>query len=197
MRSDIASHGDLRAIKSLCIRIAVLHLVAVMAVACESTATSPSTPSGPAAPPAFNIQGTWQGQYREIRCQSSTCPVCCTSRGKTLRQRELQLRVTQAGSVVSGRWEEELLEFQGVLRGDISGQVSGIGVSLGGLLYPAAAVAAPVPPAQEPWTLKEFIGQLSDDGTAIRGSFVLASLDWRGRETMRLVNDITSLNRVR
>lgn len=163
---------------------------------CERPVTEPSPTLAPAAAPGFDMTGIWEGQYLETACQSTTCPVCCSSRGKTERRQTLRVTVTQDTGALTGMWDEVPQEFTGTLRGSVGGRVSGIEVSLGGLLYPVAATISPVPPPREPWTLRSFSAQLNAAGTAISGSFTLVSIDATGREIMQLRNDVVSLTRV-
>lgn len=105
--------------------------------------------------------------------------------------------MSQDGAAVAGTWEEQQHESQGTLRGEISGQISGYVVSLRGSLYPVAALIAPVPLEPVPLTLADFNAQLSGAGTEASGSFVLVEHDATGRESMRLLNNILAMRRVK
>lgn len=54
-------------------------------------------------------------------------PVCCTSRGKTERRRDLTLVITQDSASVTGQWSEaSITAGQGTLAGTFAGTVNGI-----------------------------------------------------------------------
>ena len=178
------------------VRAALILFVGLSVSSCERSVTEPSPTLAPAAPPSFDMTGIWQGQYLETACQSTTCPVCCTSRGKTERRQTIRVTVTQDTGALAGLWDEVPQEFTGTLRGSVGGHVSGTEVTLSGLLYPVAATTSPIAPPPEPWSLRTFSAQLNAAGTAISGSFMLVSIDGSGRETMQIRNDLVSLARV-
>lgn len=174
------------------LRLSILGMLCgVLLAACAGEPTSPTAPTL-TEPPAVNLTGVWQGQYLEVGCQSTTCPVCCTSRGKTERRRDVQLVITQDGAAVTGLWTESPLATQGTLGGSVSGTVSGTAVALSGVLLTSPA---PFPTDAEPWRLVDFMAQTSSPEAPLAGSFSLVSVDASGRETMRLRNDIVTLAR--
>ena len=177
-------------------RLMALLLGGILVSACADAPTSPTGATGSSAPPAVNLTGTWQGQYLEVSCQSTTCLVCCSSRGKTERRRDLQLVITQVGAAVTGLWREAPLETQGTLGGSIGGAVSGTSVALSGTLFAVSATASPVPAEPEPWRLTEFSAQAAGPSAPLAGSFALVAIDASGRETMRIKNDIVTLTRL-
>ena len=175
--------------------IRLLPLTLIMAIwsGCSDAPTAPTAPSTPSLPPAVNLTGTWQGQYVEVGCQSATCPVCCTSRGKVERRRDLTLVMTQDGSTVAGRWTEAPVLGQGTLAGTFSGTVSGTSLTLAGALYIAGAN---LPPETLPYRLTDFTAQTSGPTGPLTGTFQIVAIDTTGRETERLRNDIVALTRV-
>ena len=173
-------------------RWAAIAVTALLPLGCERSVTAPSGPTAQAVPPAVDISGIWQGQYQETACQSVSCPTCCSARAKSdPKPRAVRITITQTGASLSGLYEEPPLETQATFRGSLAGQVAGYDVSLNGFLYPVASF----PTSTEPWTLKEFNAHSDDRGTALSGSFILATVDSNGRETLRLVNDIVALTR--
>ncbi len=86
-------------------RLLSLFLTLALGAACADAPHSPTSPDAPSLPPAVNLTGTWRGQYVEVGCQSATCPVCCTSRGKIERRRGLTLVMTQDAATVTGVWD--------------------------------------------------------------------------------------------
>lgn len=177
-------------------RLLVALLISALGIACTDAPMSPTPPAGPSLPPAVNLTGTWQGQYVEVACQSTTCPVCCTSRGKTERRRDLCLVITQDDAHVTGFWTEAPLEFQGTLGGSFAGTVSGTSVVVAGVLFPVAATTVPFPVDSTPYRLADFSAQAAGPAGPLTGSFFIVTIDASGRETQRLRNDLVSLARV-
>ncbi len=177
------------------VRLLPLFLATALGAACADAPTSPSSPAAPSLPPAVNLTGTWRGQYVEVGCQSTTCPVCCTSRGKIERRRDLTLVMTQDGAVVTGVWTEATVEGQGTLAGTFSGTVSGTSLTLAGALFPARTTGAPQ--SQEPpYRLTDFSAATAGPTGPLTGTFQIVTIDATGRETERLRNDIAGLTRV-
>lgn len=179
--------------RRLTIRLLSLTLLVAVWFGCSDGPTAPTITTSPSLPPEVNLTGTWQGQYVEVGCQSTTCPVCCTSRGKVERRRDLTLVMTQDGATVSGRWTEAPVFGQGTLAGTFSGTVSGRSLTLAGALFVAATN---LPSETLPYRLTEFAAQASGPTGPLTGTFQIVTIDATGRETERLRNDIVGLTRV-
>ncbi len=177
----------------LTFRLLPLTLIVALWFGCSDAPTAPTVATTPSLPPEVNLTGTWQGQYVEVACQSTTCPVCCTSRGKIERRRDLTLVMTQDGATVTGRWTEAPVFGQGTLAGTVSGTVSGRSVTLAGALFNAAP---DLPPETLPYRLTDFTVQTSGPIGPVTGTFQIVTIDATGRETERLRNDIVGLARV-
>lgn len=177
-------------------RLLPLFLTVALGAACAEAPTAPTTPAAPRLPPAFNLTGTWRGQYVEVACISTTCPVCCTSRGKIERRRDLTLVMTQDGAALTGVWTEAPVAGQGTLAGTFSGAVSGTTLTLAGALVPAGANSAP--PSQEPppYRLTDFSAAAAGPAGPLTGTFHIVTIDGTSRETERLRNDLVALTRV-
>lgn len=186
-----ANHGDVNG--RLTIRRLSLTLVVALWFGCSDAPTAPTVATTPSLPSEVNLTGTWQGQYVEVGCQSATCPVCCTSRGKIERRRELTLVMTQDGATVTGRWTEAPVFGQGTLAGTFSGTVGGRSLTLAGALFIAGAN---LPPETLPYRLTDFTAQTSGPTGPLTGTFQIVTIDATGRETERLRNDIVGLTRV-
>lgn len=161
---------------------------------CTEAPTAPTPASAPGLPPAVNLTGTWRGQYVEVACQSTTCPVCCTSRGKTERRRDLTLVITQDSASVTGQWSEAAVTAgQGTLAGTFAGTVSGTSLTLAGALFPAWVA---VPQGTAPYRLTDFAAATEGPSGPLTGTFQIVTIDETGRETERLRNDLLGLTRV-
>lgn len=172
----------------------LLLLTVALGAACADAPTSPTSPATPSLPPAFNLTGTWRGQYVEVGCVSTVCPVCCTSRGKTERRRDLTLVITQDSASVTGQWSEVAVTAgQGTLAGTFAGTVSGTSLTLAGALF-----AAFIPAAQEtaPYRLTDFSAVTAGPAGPLTGTFQIVTINETGRETERLRNDLLGLTRV-
>lgn len=174
----------------------LLLLTVTLGAACADAPTSPTSPAAPSLPPALNLTGTWRGQYVEVGCISTTCPVCCTSRGKVERRRDLTLVMTQDGAVVTGVWGEATLEGSSTLAGTFSGTVSGTSLTLAGALVPAWPAAAQPPQEPPPYRLTDFSAATAGPSGPMTGTFHIVTIDATGRETERLRNDLLGLTRV-
>ena len=161
---------------------------------CTEAPTAPTPPRAPSVPPAFNLTGTWRGQYVEVACVSTVCPVCCTSRGKTERRRDLTLVITQDSASVTGQWSEAAVTAgQGTMAGTFAGTVSGASLTLAGALFPAWI---PTPQGTAPYRLTDFSAVTAGPSGPLTGTFQIVTIDETGRETERLRNDIVGLTRV-
>lgn len=178
------------------VRVLTLALTMAIGASCADAPTSPTRPAAPSLPPAVNLAGTWRGQYVEVACISTTCPVCCTSRGKIERRRDLTLVMTQDGAVVTGVWTEAPIQTQGTLAGSFSGTVSGTSLTLAGALFPARAPGAPPPQEPPPYRLTDFSAATAGPSGPLTGTFHIVTIDATGRETQRLRNDLAGLARV-
>lgn len=172
----------------------LLLLTVALGAACADAPTSPTSPATPSLPPAFNLTGTWRGQYLEVGCISTTCPVCCTSRGKTERRRDLTLVITQDSASVTGQWSEAAVTAgQGTLAGTFAGTVSGTSLTLAGALFPASI---PTPQGTAPYRLTDFSAVTAGPAGPLTGTFQIVTINETGRETERLRNDLLGLTRV-
>ncbi len=177
-------------------RLLSLFLTLALGAACADAPHSPTSPDAPSLPPAVNLTGTWRGQYVEVACISTTCPVCCTSRGKIERRRGLTLVMTQDAATVTGVWAEATVEGSGTLAGTFSGTVSGTSLTLAGALFPARANGSPLPQEPPPYRLTDFSAATTGPSGPLTGTFHIVTIDPTGRETERLKNDIVGLTRV-
>jgi len=176
--------------------VRLLSLVVTLALwaGCTEAPTAPTPPSAPSVPPAFNLTGTWRGQYLEVGCVSTVCPVCCTSRGKTERRRDLTLVITQDSASVTGQWSEVAVTAgQGTLAGTFAGTVSGTSLTLAGALFPAFI---PALQGTAPYRLTDFSAVTAGPSGPLTGTFQIVTIDETGRETERLRNDLLGLTRV-
>ncbi len=176
--------------------VSLLIVMMWLVPACSQAPTAPTASPPSTSPPAVTLTGLWRGQYLETSCISTTCPVCCTSRGKVERRRDVVLQVTQDGAMVAGLWNEAPLEFQDTLGGLFSGVVSDTTLSLKGLLFSVPATSKTYPEEPTSMRIADFAATTGATADSLSGAFWLVTTDVMNRELMRVRNEFVRLTRV-